>query len=102
MFYLKNEESPRNHDVCYGMGTLCAMAGKNAASIPWFEKAISIFPCMAEVHYNPGIECQRTKVPDFNPSTILPNSWKRNADPAPDHRDSIWERETKPYRAESG
>lgn len=54
-------ENPRNHDVCYGMGTLYAIAGDDTESaIRWFKKAISIFPYMAEAHYNLGIAYQRS------------------------------------------
>ncbi len=53
-------ENPRNHDVCYGMGCLFAISGKNAEAIPWFEKAISIFPYMGEAHFNLAIAYQRT------------------------------------------
>jgi len=54
------DEHPRNHTVCYGMGTLWAVKGNDAAAIPWFEKSVSIFPYMAEAHYNLGISYQRT------------------------------------------
>ncbi len=54
------EKNPGNHNACYGMGTLWALKGNDAEAIPWFEKAISIFPYMAEAHYNLGISYQRT------------------------------------------
>ncbi len=54
------DEHPRDHTVCYGMGTLCALNGNDAEAIPWFEKSVSIFPYMAEAHYNLGISYQRT------------------------------------------
>ncbi len=54
------DENPRNHDVCYGMGCLYGLSGENAKAIPWFEKALSIFPYMAEAHYNLGIAHQKT------------------------------------------
>jgi len=54
------DEHPRNHTVCYGMGTLWAIEGNDTEAIPWLEKATSIFPYMAEAHYNLGIAYQRT------------------------------------------
>jgi tetratricopeptide (TPR) repeat protein len=54
------DENPRNHDVCYGMGCLYAISGKNTEAISWFKKAISIFPYMGEAYYNLGIAYQKT------------------------------------------
>jgi tetratricopeptide (TPR) repeat protein len=53
------DENPRNHDVCYGMGCLYGLSDEHAKSIPWFEKALSIFPYMGEAYYNLGIAYQK-------------------------------------------
>jgi Flp pilus assembly protein TadD len=48
-------EHPRNHDVCYGMGTLHGMNGNSSEAVKWFGKAVTIFPYFPEAHYNMGV-----------------------------------------------
>lgn len=52
-------ENPRNHSVCYGMGTLHAIKGEYKESIKWFDKAISIFPYFVEAHFNKAVSYQK-------------------------------------------
>jgi len=48
-------EYPRNHHVCFGMGTLHVVQGELAQAIAWFDKAIAIFPYMIEAHFNNAV-----------------------------------------------
>jgi tetratricopeptide (TPR) repeat protein len=52
-------EHPDNHLVCYGMGTLDAIAGDYKESIDWFDKAISKFPYFVEAHFNKAVSYQK-------------------------------------------
>lgn len=52
-------ENPRNHLVCYGMGTLHAIKGEHKEAIKWFDKAISIFPYFVEAHFNKAVSYQK-------------------------------------------
>lgn len=52
-------EYPRNHSVCYGMGTLHAIKGENLEAIRWFDQAIAIFPYFVEALFNKGVSCQK-------------------------------------------
>lgn len=53
-------EHPQDHNVCFGMGVLYCVSGKEDEAIPWLEKAISIFPYMSEAYYNLGIAHKNT------------------------------------------
>ena len=47
---------PNYHTTNYAMGVYLAMvAGESDKAIPFFEKAVSIFPLMAEAHCNLGL-----------------------------------------------
>ena len=48
-------EQPRNHVVCFGMGTLHTAENDPPRAIEWFDKAIAIFPYMVEAHYNKAV-----------------------------------------------
>ena len=50
---------PNNHLVCYGMGTLHAVAGDFKESINWFDRAISIFPYFVEAYFNKALSHQK-------------------------------------------
>lgn len=50
-----NREHPRNHLVCFGMGTLLAMQGRDEETIGWFDQAIKIYPYFVEAHYNRAV-----------------------------------------------
>ena len=52
-------EYPRNHDVCYGMGTLHGLAGNHGESVFWFKKAVAILPYFPEAHFNMGVAYQK-------------------------------------------
>lgn len=52
-------DHPRNHTVCYAMGTLCGMQGRSDEAIQWFDKAIEIFPYFVEAHFNRAVACQQ-------------------------------------------
>ncbi|MEN8255417.1 MAG: tetratricopeptide repeat protein [Verrucomicrobiota bacterium] len=52
-------EYPRNHDVCYGMGTLYGMAGNHGESVEWFKKAVAILPYFPEAHFNMAVAYQK-------------------------------------------
>ncbi len=52
-------EHPRNHSVCYGMGTLHAIKGEYKEAIKWFDKAISIFPYFIEAYFNMAVAYQK-------------------------------------------
>ncbi|VGO16163.1 hypothetical protein PDESU_04753 [Pontiella desulfatans] len=45
-------EHPRNHDVCYGMGTLHAMNNNPAETVEWLKKAVEILPYFPEAYFN--------------------------------------------------
>jgi tetratricopeptide (TPR) repeat protein len=47
------------HDVCYGMGTLCAMGGNPWEAIEWLKKAVAILPYFPEAHLNMGVAYQQ-------------------------------------------
>lgn len=51
---LRREHS-RNHTVCFAMGTLHAMKGEDDKAMPFFDKAIEIFPYMSEAHFNRAV-----------------------------------------------
>lgn len=52
-------EQPRNHSVCYGMGTLHAIKSEYKEAIEWFDKAISIFPYFVEAYFNMALVYQK-------------------------------------------
>lgn len=43
---------PENHAVNYGLGVSYAFEGKHKTSIPYFKKAIAIFPYFTEAYFN--------------------------------------------------
>ncbi len=48
-------EHPRDHLVCFGMGTLLEISGRHEESIDWFELAIEVCPDFAEAYYNKAV-----------------------------------------------
>ncbi len=49
------EKHPHNHSTNYAMGVYVAMVQENpTGAIPFFEKAVRIFPPLAEGHFNLG------------------------------------------------
>lgn len=52
-------EHPENHVVCYAMGVLHAVKGEHKEAIPWFDKAISIYPYFVEAHFNKALAYQK-------------------------------------------
>lgn len=52
-------EHPRNHIVCFGAGTLCALQEDHAAAIEWFDKALAIYPYFVEAHFNKAVAHQK-------------------------------------------
>lgn len=53
------QEHPRNHMVCYAVGTVYAVEGKHMEAIDWFDKAIGIFPYFLEAHFNRAVAYQK-------------------------------------------
>lgn len=53
------QEHPRNHMVCYAVGTVYAIEGKYMEAIDWFDKAIGIFPYFVEAHFNRAVAYQK-------------------------------------------
>lgn len=51
LFQLLNNH-PENHAVHYGLGVSYAFEGNHKISIPYFKKAIDIFPYFAEAYFN--------------------------------------------------
>ncbi|MEI6433456.1 MAG: tetratricopeptide repeat protein [Bacteroidota bacterium] len=43
---------PNYHSVLYGMGVICIMQGKEDEALPYFEKAVKIFPLFSEAWFN--------------------------------------------------
>ena len=52
-------EHPRNHMVCYGLGTLHALKGEHHEAIQWFDRATAIFPYFVEAHFNTAVAYQK-------------------------------------------
>ena len=53
------KEHPRNHTVCFGMGTLHIMKGERIEAVEWFDKATLIYPYFAEAHFNKALAYQQ-------------------------------------------
>jgi len=52
-------EHPRNHLVCYAVGTLYAVEGNHTEAIEWFDKSIAIYPYFLEAHFNRAVAYQK-------------------------------------------
>ena len=46
------KQHPRNHLVCWGMGTVAVIEEDFEQAIEWFDQAVAIFPYMIEAHFN--------------------------------------------------
>lgn len=53
------ELHPRNHDVCFGIGTYHAVKAQHQKAIEWFEKAIGIYPYSADSYFNIAVAYQK-------------------------------------------
>ncbi len=52
-------DHPRNHTVCYAMGTLYGIEGKHEEAIEWFDRALAIYPYFVEAHFNKAVSYQK-------------------------------------------
>ena len=53
------KKHPDIHTVQFAMGVVCAMKGQYDESIPYFDKAIEIFPYFTDAWFNKGISYQK-------------------------------------------
>jgi len=54
------DNHPKNHQVLYGMGVICAFKGQNQAAVGYFSKATDIFPYFIEAYYNKAIAYKKS------------------------------------------
>ncbi len=55
------QKNPRYHSTLFAMGVYLAMVMKDSAgAIPFFEKAVKIFPPFSQAHYNLAIAARQT------------------------------------------
>lgn len=54
------DKHPKNHQVLYGMGVICAFKGRNEAAVGYFSKATDIFPYFIEAYYNKAIAYKKS------------------------------------------
>ena len=52
-------DHPRNHTVCYAMGTLFGLEAKYEEAIEWFDRALAIYPYFVEAHFNKAVSYQK-------------------------------------------
>jgi len=53
------DNHPKNYQVLYAMGLICAFKGQSEAAVGYFSKATDIFPYFIEAHYNKAIAYQK-------------------------------------------
>jgi len=46
---------PRNHMICYGIGTVHALRREHWEAIRWFDEAIALYPFFVEAHFNRAV-----------------------------------------------